>query len=84
MTYTFRYKRSLFAFWHKKEVIGHSLETFGLTKEPTGAMILYLPDSTVYRIPNWKDCYMYLDKSWLLFQKKSMENESGQTINTRF
>lgn len=84
MTYTFRYKRSLFSFWRKKEVIGHNIETVGLTKEPTGAMILYLPDGTVYRIPNWKDCYMRLDKSWLFFQKKSMENESGQTINTRF
>jgi hypothetical protein len=84
MTYKFKYKRWYWFTWRTKEVVGHALETNGVMKEPTGAMICYLPNGTIYRIPKWNECYLFLDTDWLLFQKKTMENESGQTIYTRF
>ena len=83
MTYVFSYKRSLFSLWRNIKVVGHSLE-IGPQNTVTGAMVLYLPDGSIYRIHQWHECYMRLGSDWLVAQKKVMSAESGQTIQTVF
>lgn len=83
MIYSFAYKRWRWAAWRKTKVVGHSLE-IGPGGVATGAMVLYLPDGSIYRIPNWINCYMQLGTDWLVAQKKVMSTESGQSIQTVF
>jgi hypothetical protein len=82
-TYTFYYKRHRWLPWNKKTVVGHAFETF--QNQMTGSMVLYNTDGTIYIIPNFVGkCYMKLGTDWLLAQKKQMEKEAGQPIQTAF
>lgn len=72
MTYIFKFKR--WFIWKKVKVIGHR------TDKDLNRMDLYLPDGSIYSIPEWSKCSLYLGKDWLLFTKNQMEKESGQPI----
>ena len=81
--YTFYYKKYRFLPWNKKKVVGHSFETFN--NSITGSIVLYLEDGTIYVIPNFVGkYYMKLGTDWLLAQKKTIEREAGQSIQTAF
>lgn len=73
MVYIFKYKR--WFFWKKKTVVGHKLD------KELNRMDLYFPDGTIYSVPEWSKCELYLGHDWLLFTKKQMEKESGQPIS---
>lgn len=91
-SYNFKYKYKNSWFWKNKKVIGHGVDyveelyydsnnkIVNKIKKPLDAMIIYLTDGGVERIPNWSNYFLKLDSDWQLFLKNKMEQESGIEI----
>jgi hypothetical protein len=96
LTYKFKYKRLGSFFWKTYVVKGHGLEFVEeqaynemvgkFTKymsKPNNAMVVYLPDNSIVRIPKWDECQLKLGSDWALAQKNAMEQEIGQPIQLK-
>lgn len=95
LTYNFTYKKQNGLFWKTEKVIGHGheyvdeysydeeLNRFIVTNKipNTNSMVIYYPDGSLKRIPNWNEFELKLGTDWKLFQKKQLEKESGQKVD---
>jgi hypothetical protein len=73
MTYKVQLKR--FLFWKSYVVTGHQV----ISQEDK--LILYFADGSVLALKGYHNLSLKLGVDWVLFQKKQMEQESGQTIS---
>jgi len=72
MQYKFTYRRRLF--WRSLFVIGH------VYIAEQDKMALFFADGSVREIAHWRDCSVRLGADWVSAQRKSLEQQSGQTI----
>lgn len=75
MMYVFKFRRRWL--WKSVTVQGHNYDP-GQDK-----MCLFLPNGAVREVANWKQCEVALGVDWVLAQKKSLEEQTGQTIAIR-
>ncbi len=72
MTYKFKWRR--WFFYKTVVVIGHQYTP------DQNKMGLFLPDGSVQEIKDWTKCEVKLGTDWVLFTKKQMEKQAGQSI----
>jgi len=73
MDYKFKYRHKNDWFWTTVKVIGHKLEG-------NNTMVLFLENGLI-AIPEWSNNYfLKLGSDWMLFEKKSMEEQSGVKV----
>jgi len=75
MTYIFRYRRKFL--WKSHIVMGHAYDG------AQDKMVLFFANGSVREVARWRDCEARLGTDWVLAQKKSLEEQTGQTIPIR-
>jgi len=75
MKYVFKFRRRWF--WTSLNVVGHAYDV-GQDK-----MVVYFEGGSVREIAHWGQCEIQLGVDWVLAQKKSLEEQTGQTIPIR-
>lgn len=79
MNYKFVYKKENSWFWKTKIVSGHSIE-IDKNENLTGGMILYYPNGSIERIPNWVNYHLKLGTDWILASKEQAEREAQKKL----
>lgn len=72
-TYRFRYKKFLFT--KCIVAIGHKWN------KDSDRMDVYHENGSITSIAEWRKYTLFLGTDWVLFTKKRMEKEAGQTIS---
>lgn len=72
--YKFKYKKGWF--WNSVTVVGHRYE------KDQDKMIMFLEDGGIIEVAQWRLCCVKLGSDWYEAQKKYMEQEAGQQIQT--
>jgi hypothetical protein len=74
-TYKMKYRRSGSWLWScMKNLIGHRYDS------STNKMVFYFANGSLREVAEWNNCECFLDTDWVIWTKKQMEKEAGQTI----
>lgn len=70
--YKFKYKK--YFFWKTIKAIGHRYD------KDIDRMDIYHTDGSITSVPKWSQYHLILGTDWVLYTKKQMEKEAGQSI----